>query len=76
MKIITNNPKDLYEGSYEVNIETNNYKGGVRFGRGEPEDNNLARDLNDAFKIDTMLIAAYNAGKNGETLEEIVEEED
>lgn len=75
MKIVTNNPKDLYEDSFYIEIITNEGKASVGFGGGEPEDNCLARDLNDAFKIPKMLKMAYEAGKNGEELEEIENEE-
>jgi hypothetical protein len=41
----------------------------VNFAGGEPEDMTLNRDLSDAWGISTMLVRAYNAGKNGEQLE-------
>ena len=46
----------------------------MSFGAGEPEDMILGRDLNDAYTIQTALIAAYEAGKRGEPLEVIEEE--
>ncbi len=61
--------KDLYDGSCETIISTKEGKDRVCFGSGEPEDMNLARDLNDALKIYKLLEMAYNAGKNGETIE-------
>lgn len=36
-----------------------------------PEDATLNRDLSDCYNIEKMLIRAYEAGKNGETLEVI-----
>lgn len=56
----------FYEGSITVTITTENGSGSCFFGAGEPEDNCLARGLNDAFIIKNMLEMAYNAGKNGE----------
>ena len=72
MKIIvteTPNGDLMYEGSLDIEIKTNEGSEAVSFGIGEPEDMCLARDLNDAFSIQSMLILAYNAGKNGEELE-------
>lgn len=80
MKIIqTEHPYngDLdYEGSLEIAIETNESNMEVSFGKGEPEDFCLARDLNDAYRICDMLQLAYNAGKNGESIETIYKEEE
>ena len=68
--VITEYEKDdlMYAGSLSVDLITENYNGGCSFGAGEPEDNCLARDLSDAFNIENMLIAAYNAGKNNESI--------
>lgn len=41
----------------------------ISFGKGQPEDMTLARDLSDAYKIPNMLKAAYEAGLRGESLE-------
>lgn len=68
MKIVTSYPSDDYEGSMSLTLQTDTYKGSVSFGAGEPEDMVLARDLNDAYSIEEMLVAAYNAGKAGEDL--------
>jgi hypothetical protein len=46
----------------------------MSFGHGEPEDNYLFRDLNDAYSIQPALVAAYEAGKRGEKLELVTEE--
>lgn len=73
MKITTTTRPDYdYEdidGSLETAITTETYSGSADFGRGEPEDMILGRDLNDAYAIKGMLIAAYEAGKRGEELE-------
>lgn len=66
-----------YEGALNIELITDEYTGAAGFGAGEPEDNCLGRDLNDAFNIKDMLAAAYNAGKRGETITITeVEEED
>ena len=78
MKITTILPEDLYEGSMELVLETNEGIKHIDFGNGESEDMCLARNLNDALFIDKLLIMAYNAGKNGEELEvvrEVAEDE-
>ncbi len=70
MKITETFPhNDDYEGRWELNMSTNTFKKGIRFGAGEPEDNSLARDLNDAYVIEGMLKEAYEAGKRGEEYE-------
>lgn len=76
MKIIATYPNEGEDdgGHMSLSLQTNDYKGSVGFGAGEPEDMTLYRDLSDALNIEEMLIAAYNAGKNGEEL--IVEYED
>ncbi len=79
MKIIEtrNHRGDLsYEGSIDIELQTEEKTLSVKFGRGEPEDFCLARDLSDAFRISTMLKLAYNAGKNGESLEIIEKDEE
>jgi hypothetical protein len=43
---------------------------------GEPEDSNLGRDFSDCFKIPKLMKMAYDAGKNGEEIEFISEEDD
>lgn len=63
-----------YDGSLQISIETQEAEMDISFGKGEPEDFCLARDLSDAYNIKEMLILAYNAGKNGESIE-ILEEE-
>lgn len=35
---------------------------------GEPENNNIARNFNDVYKIIDIIKMAYEAGKNGEEL--------
>ncbi len=36
---------------------------------GEPEDANLSRDFNDAWKVADLMKQAYEAGKKGEEFE-------
>ena len=36
---------------------------------GEPEDNNMSRNFNDVYKLQSVLEAVYEAGKRGEDLE-------
>ena len=40
----------------------------VGFHEGEPEDNSLGRDLNDAYSIPDLVKMAYEAGKSGEPM--------
>ena len=62
----------------EIEIEfDNSEKRIISIGEGEKEDMYLFRDLSDAYNISDALIAAYNAGKNGEKLSyELIEERD
>lgn len=69
MKIIVEEPEDMYEGTLKVSLYTLEGKKTIRIGSGESEDMNLARDLSDALIIPKVLEMAYNAGKNGEDLE-------
>lgn len=43
---------------------------------GEPEDANLSRDFADCFYVITLIQRAFDAGKNGETLEILYEKVD
>jgi len=54
-----------YRGFYQ--IEVDDIK--MRFLDGEPEDANLGRDFNDIYKIKNAIQKAYEAGKNGESLD-------
>ena len=69
MKITIEITGDLYEGSCTTTVETEKGTKSVSFGSGEPEDMCLARDLNDAMFLDELLVLAYEAGKNGESIE-------
>lgn len=69
MKITTIIPEDLYEGSMELILETQEGEKSISIGSGESEDMSLARDLNCVLFIDELLIMAYNAGKNGEEVD-------
>jgi len=64
------------DGSLETILETDTAKFSMDFGRGEPEDMSLGRDLNDAYSIKDALEAAYEAGKRGETLKIVEEKSD
>ncbi len=73
MKItVIHNPDKENWGQYagvETILITNEGTKSVNFAGGEPEDMSIARDLSDAWSIKELLVMAYNAGKNGETLE-------
>ena len=73
MKItIIHTPDEENEGmreGVEVVLLTNEGSNSVEFRGGEPEDMIVGRDLSDVWRISTLLEMAYNAGKNGETLE-------
>lgn len=75
MKIVQTESGDGYEGRLEISISTDTGSDSVSFGNGEPEDMCLARDLSDAYSIVDMLVLAYEAGKRGETMEIVNEEE-
>jgi len=62
-----------YRGAMQINID-----GEKAFAvhDGEPEDASLVRDFNDAYKIPDLLKKAFEAGKNGETLEIIESDSD
>jgi len=64
------------DGSLETILETDTAKFSMDFGRGEPEDMSLGRDLNDAYHIADALKAAYEAGKRGEELKVVEESAD
>lgn len=82
MKIrIIHTPDEENWGQYagvETELTTNEGTKSVNFAGGEPEDMTISRDLSDAWDIQTLLIMAYNAGKNGEVIEieQVREEED
>ena len=60
----------LCDSSFGISLETDSYNGSFFIGNlsGCPEDAILGPDLGFVYDIDEMLIAAYNAGKNGEEL--------
>ena len=64
--IVTHNTKIE---SLTTEIITDEERLSITFKEGEPEDNTLYRDLEDAWNITEMLIMAYDAGKRGEELE-------
>lgn len=53
-----------------VTLTTEEQQSTFSIGEGEPEDMTLYRDLTDAYAVPDMLRAAYQAGKNGEPLED------
>lgn len=78
MKITENHYLGEWDNTTSVEIVLENDKGdkiGFRLSEGEPEDMIFGRNLNDALFITKMLKSAYEAGKNGESLEYIFEEE-
>ena len=58
----------LTDGDYveELTIETDGLK--LEFEDSPPEDNTLARNFQDVYKIETLVEIAYLAGRNGEEL--------
>jgi len=78
MKITETLSKDEWgeDGTLEIELITDKFTGSVQFGSGEPEDMTLNRDLSDAYSISNLLVAAYEAGKRGEDIEEIFIDED
>ena len=58
------------DSSFGISLETDSYNGSFTVGNLTecPEDAILSRDLCFVYDIGEMLIAAYNAGKNGEEL--------
>lgn len=58
-----------------IELETKEKTINIQLGEGESEDMYLFRDLSDIYNITVAIKLAYNAGKNGEELEYIFEEE-
>ena len=78
MKITENHYLGEWDNTTSVEIVLENDKGdkiGFRLSEGDPEDMIFGRNLNDALFITKMLKSAYEAGKNGESLEYVFEEE-
>lgn len=65
---IMSHEEDEYE-TYSVTIETEEFKGGVSFMDGEPEDATMSRDFSDVYNIPELLKEAYKAGLRGESFE-------
>ena len=78
MKLTVTWPKedDMFDGRITIVSEREDKKISLRFGAGEPEDMNLARDLSDALSIPDVIKMAYEAGKNGEEFEIIYLDEE
>ena len=70
MKIVEKTEgEDLYnDGTYTLEVFNPDGKKETewRIGAGEPEDMNLARDLNCAYFVVDLMRLAYEAGKRGE----------
>lgn len=76
MKLTVNEWGDGYERSgISVCLKKSDGKEiNLNISDGEKEDMVMARDLSDVSNVPSMIIAAFNAGKNGEKLEIIYEE--
>lgn len=74
MKITETLSKDEWgeDRILEIELITDKFTVSLQFGSGEP----LNRDLSDAYSISNLLVAAYEAGKRGEDIEEIFIDED
>lgn len=70
MKIVikTLNDEQSNNGEYESLCITIDGEDRLWLTDGDPEDMSFHRDLKCLFDIEQMLIDAYNAGKNGESL--------
>lgn len=70
VEVLTYDPKtaDLRDHCDGIEIHVN---GKRVFGAydGEPEDNNLCRNFNECYNIDTLMQMAYEAGRAGESFE-------
>lgn len=64
-------PEDyLHDNSIEFRIiRHGKYDVVAAFRDGEPEDNCLARNFNDVYKIEDLIKVAYEAGRVGEPLD-------
>lgn len=58
------------DSSFGISLETENYNSSFAIGNLTecPEDAILGRDLSFVYDVYEMILAAYNAGKNGEPL--------
>ena len=61
--------EDDYGDEYNFIIVEINGNKFLDIGEGEPEDMKFHRSLNDLYSIDSIILAAFNAGKNGEKLD-------
>ena len=57
-----------YRGACKIEVKTDEKTESVSFFDGEPEDANISRDFCDVTTIDSLVIAAYEAGARGESL--------
>jgi hypothetical protein len=68
MKVVTKSSYNLWDSKSFVAI----FVDGIAkadFIDGEPEDNTIGRNFGDIYKIPELMQMAYEAGKNGESLE-------
>ncbi len=59
---------DFWRMALKIEAETETSQKELSFIEGEPEDANLYRDFADVYKIENLVLMAYEAGKNGESL--------
>lgn len=71
MKLLTEDflKEDELRRAFKITVKTEKDKKQLSFMEGEPEDANLGRDFADIVDIDNLVKMAYEAGKNGESLE-------
>ena len=60
--------QDDWRSALKINAEVNEDQTELHFIEGEPKDANLYRDFADVYKIENLVLMAYEAGKNGESL--------
>lgn len=71
MKLLTEDflKEDELRRAFKITVKTEKDKKQLSFMEGEPEDANLGRNFADIVDIDNLVKMAYEAGKNGESLE-------
>lgn len=71
MKLMTQDflKEDELRRAFKITVKTEKDEKQLNFMEGEPEDANMGRDFADIVNIDDLVKMAYEAGKNGESLE-------
>ena len=71
MKLLTEDffKEDELRRAFKITVKTEKDEKQLSFMEGEPEDANIGRDFADIVDIDNLVKMAYEAGKNGESLE-------